>query len=263
MDSFESLQLKLDQWVSTYLEEHGSKPAKEQVEQHPLYQKQTDLLIASCQPPSAEGCTHFIRRKKKYCSKRRTLGDPDGLCGLHRAEAAVTSSLQTSTSTSKKTNLSKRMKRMLNPFRVRETEDKKLPTWDLVYKNKVLPLWLDIGCAKGRYLMNLEKKLHGSSCPSWNNSQWNFCGVELFAPLVEAANLQIAQTQPETKNLFYVHANINKDLERLQLPNLQRVSFLFPDPWSCGENTTTKNIKKRVMNPDFATRLANLLPPGG
>ncbi|KAI9342836.1 putative methyltransferase-domain-containing protein [Obelidium mucronatum] len=259
-DTFESLQTTLDAWIATHEAEHGHKPPKARIEQHPAYRRQTSLLMARCPPPAADACARFMRRKKKFCTKRRTPNDPDGLCGLHRAEAAVTSSLtHAPTSESKKSNISKRMKRMLNPFRVRETDAAKLPVWSEAYLDMSLPLWVDIGCAKGRYLMNVDKKLHAVS----ENRQWNFCGVELFAPLVEAANLQVQQLQPESKNLFYVHANINKDLERLQFPNLRRVSFLFPDPWSCGEHTTSKNAKKRVMNPDFALRISKLLPPGG
>ncbi|KAJ3062355.1 hypothetical protein HDU98_001771 [Podochytrium sp. JEL0797] len=263
MDTFDGLQNKIDEWIVGFQAKHdGAKPSREEIEAHPLYLKQTQVLVASCGEPAADGCVQFVRRKQRFCTKKRTLGDVDGFCGLHRAmrstrhDGSLAKPTPTSTSSStplpgRKTNIAKKMKRMLNPFTVPALPASSLPVWPLVYSDASRPLWLDIGCAKGRYLLHQSQQ---GFCP-----EWNLCGVELFAPLVSAANLLV----PETKTLFYVHANITHDLERLALPNLRRVSFLFPDPWSCGENAPKKNQKKRVMSPEFALRLAKLLPTGG
>jgi tRNA (guanine-N7-)-methyltransferase len=127
---------------------------------------------------------------------------------------------------------------------------------------------LDIGCAKGNYLVelrNFDYLRGGYRC--------NYLGVELFAPLVVQANAledlrsvgttSVNGTLDNTRNLQYVHCNINLDLESLGIKNLTRVTYLFPDPWSCGPHSHTKNKKKRVMNQDFAERISQLLQVGG
>ncbi|KAI8611905.1 putative methyltransferase-domain-containing protein [Chytriomyces sp. MP71] len=263
-ETFDSLQTRLDAWVLEETSRRGGKPSKREIETTDLYQRQTALLLRAAAPPVADQCIHFQRRQKRFCCKKRTFGSE--WCGLHRASSlAATTVLQQrdgghdhgndddpekrAAPKGRKQNIAKRMKRMLNPFKVTETPQEALPQWDAILTDTCQPLMLDIGCAKGRYLLHMAR----------SDPTWNYCGVELFAPLVDAANIA-ASSLP---NLHYIHANIALDLERLAFRNLRRVSFLFPDPWSCGPNAKKKNEKKRVMSPDFAMRLSHLLPPGG
>ncbi|RHY32455.1 hypothetical protein DYB32_002550 [Aphanomyces invadans] len=99
------------------------------------------------------------------------------------------------------------------------------------------------------------------------SAHWNFLGVEIFEPYVAAANAATRQHQSpqRTKNLAYVHANINNSLETLLsgIHQVGRVSLLFPDPWGCGLAKDHKNKKRRVMSAAFAKvrgRLANAMP---
>ncbi|KAJ3233716.1 hypothetical protein HDU81_002038 [Chytriomyces hyalinus] len=263
-ETVESLQTLITNWVHEQQALRGGiKPSKEEIEATPFYQRQTTLLVKQAVQPAPDQCKHFQRRQARFCTKKRTAGDD--MCGLHRpsslssvSSAAAIQRSEAIPSTGRKTNIQKRMKRMLNPFKITETPAEKLPDWPTIYADTTLPLMLDIGCAKGRYIGALRQSHRESHCKSWKSSRWNFCGVEIFAPIVEAANQQI---EPMS-DIHYVHANINRDFERLNLPNLQRVSFLFPDPWSCGANASKKNEKKRVMSPEFALRIAKKLAPG-
>ncbi|KAJ3143106.1 hypothetical protein HK100_010689 [Physocladia obscura] len=287
-EQIEQAQKRLDTWIDEHAANFRAKPDKETIHRHSLYAAQTELLrkraeLLDRSTRSADSCTWFMRRRGRFCPKQRTRGDPDSLCALHRAEKAKTSvselpsdlskpiseaaphsfsTLPAPLPTRRKSNINKRMKRMLNPFRVREIPADQLPVWSQIYSDLSKPLMLDIGCAKGRYILNIESQ--HASCPSFNQKLWNFCGVELFAPLVTTANLIAAAKNK--KNLHYVHANITtRDLERLAFPNLQRVSFLFADPWGCcgvGDLTSKKNEKRRVMSPNFALRLARIMPAG-
>ena len=53
-----------------------------------------------------------------------------------------------------------------------------------VFEEPGLPLLLDIGCAKGRW----AERMAGASPAALSGGRHNFLGVELFAPLVAAAN---------------------------------------------------------------------------
>ncbi|KAI8827774.1 putative methyltransferase-domain-containing protein [Chytriomyces cf. hyalinus JEL632] len=269
-ETVESLQTLITHWVHEQQAlRSGIKPSKEEIEATQFYQRQTALLVKQAVQPAPDQCKHFQRRQARFCTKKRTAGDD--MCGLHRPSSLSSASASAAgvprsapeaanpiSSTGRKTNIQKRMKRMLNPFKITEIATEKLPDWPTLYADTSLPLMLDIGCAKGRYIGALRQSHRESHCQSWKSSRWNFCGVEIFAPIVEAANQQIEQMS----DIHYVHANINRDFERLNLPNLQRVSFLFPDPWSCGANASKKNEKKRVMSPSFASRIAKKLAPG-
>ncbi|KAJ3386862.1 hypothetical protein HDU84_001244 [Entophlyctis sp. JEL0112] len=283
-DDPDALQRALTAWI----EAQHQRPTQDAIRAHPLYLAHTAVMRARAPPPLPGACLEFVRRRARFCTNRATPGDPDSLCGMHRAmriparavptdchpdsnnpeetnnahiSTTIASTAVAHAHPGRKTNLRKRMKRMLNPFTVGQIDPRNLPVWENIYADTTLPLMVDIGCAKGRYLQSLSAQL-----PSWN-----FCGVEIFAPLVTAANALLNTPS----NLFYVNSNITLDLEVLKFPNLQRVSLLFPDPWSCGdaenginrdENEPTKksrkNMKKRVMTPEFAMRLAKLLKKG-
>ena len=60
-----------------------------------------------------------------------------------------------------------------------------------VFANPCLPLHLDIGCARGRFLLKMAQVA----------PHWNFLGVEIRRPLVEEAN-RIAK-ENNLDNLHY------------------------------------------------------------
>ncbi|KAJ3361979.1 hypothetical protein HDU91_003659 [Kappamyces sp. JEL0680] len=186
--------------------------------------------------------------------------DPDVAAGHRETVAPVVPTA------GKKSNLKRRLKRMLNPFLVQDVSPELLPNWEQVFDDVSRPLCLDIGCAKGGYIERLRTSVNDVAADpddAWKGQRWNFCGVELYAPLVAAALQLEASRNRAAKDLHYVHANINRSLETLRFPNLQRITFLFADPWACGPTANSKNKKRRVMSRSFAVRLAALLPCGG
>src|SRR5262245_21352201 len=112
------------------------------------------------------------------------------------------------------------------------------------------PLLLDIGCARGRFLLRMA-----SARP-----EWNYLGVEIREPLVTEAN-QIADDQGLT-NVHYAFCKAMLWLDRLieGLPSgaLQAVTIQFPDPWF-----KKKHAKRRMVNEEMVETIARHLIKGG
>ncbi len=112
------------------------------------------------------------------------------------------------------------------------------------------PLHLDIGCARGRFLLRMAQA----------QPAWNYLGVEIREPLVIEAN-EIA-SECELKNLRYEFCNAMVWLDRLlaDLPTglLRAVTIQFPDPWF-----KRKHAKRRMVNPELVETVVNRLAVGG
>jgi tRNA (guanine-N7-)-methyltransferase len=106
-----------------------------------------------------------------------------------------------------------------------------------------LPLHLDIGSARGRFLLELAQR----------QPRWNHLGLEIRRPLVAAAQAD-CQVLGLT-NLHYLFCNANVSLEQwleaLPADLLQRVTIQFPDPWF-----KKKHHKRRVLQPELVLALA-------
>ncbi len=122
--------------------------------------------------------------------------------------------------------------------------------WEKVYLQPNQPLHLDIGCAKGRFLLSMAQI----------ETDWNFLGLEIREPLVHEANKW--RDELELTNLHYLFCNVNHSLRSLlsSLPTgtLQRVTIQFPDPWF-----KTRHGKRRIVQPQLVEELADYLAPGG
>jgi tRNA (guanine-N7-)-methyltransferase len=119
-----------------------------------------------------------------------------------------------------------------------------------VFAEASLPLHLDIGCARGRFLLKMAELEPG----------WNFLGVEIREPLVEEANrIGAGQGLP---NLRYEFCNamllLDKLLEKLPPGRLQAVTIQFPDPWF-----KKKHAKRRMVNRELVETAAGKLGTGG
>ena len=112
------------------------------------------------------------------------------------------------------------------------------------------PLFLDLGCARGRFLLRMAE-----AAPAWN-----YLGVEIREPLVDEAN-RIAADAGLT-NLRYSFCNAMLWLDRLigELPGgiLQAVTIQFPDPWF-----KKKHAKRRMVNEDMVGTIARHIAPEG
>lgn len=112
------------------------------------------------------------------------------------------------------------------------------------------PLLLDIGCARGRFLLRMAE----------SDPNRNYLGVEIREPLVAEAN-RLAE-EAGLSNLHYSFCNATLWLERLLegLPEgiLEVVTIQFPDPWF-----KKKHAKRRMVNPEMVETIASHLRPGG
>lgn len=119
-----------------------------------------------------------------------------------------------------------------------------------IFANPKLPLHLDIGCARGRFILKMAEA---------EKSQ-NFLGVEIREPLVEEAN-RIAK-EKNLDNLHYEFCNammfLDKLLEKLPANILQTVTIQFPDPWF-----KKKHAKRRMVNAELIETIANHLADSG
>ena len=119
-----------------------------------------------------------------------------------------------------------------------------------VFADASRPLQLDIGCARGRFLLRMAEAEPG----------WNFLGVEIREPLVDEAN-RLASEGGLT-NLHYAFCNAMLWLDRLimNVPDdrLQMVTIQFPDPWF-----KKKHAKRRMVNAELVDTVADKLAKGG
>jgi tRNA (guanine-N7-)-methyltransferase len=138
----------------------------------------------------------------------------------------------------------------VNPLSVLYQQPLALPSPTELFADPSLPLHLDIGAARGRFLLAMAER-----CPERNH-----LGIEIRRPLVVAAEAD--RQAAGLTNLCYLFANASLNLvEWLQdLPPglLQLVTLQFPDPWF-----KSRHHKRRVLQPALLRALALALPPGG
>ena len=135
----------------------------------------------------------------------------------------------------------------LAPFYVFEPEPIEI---EKVFANPELPLHLDLGCGRGRFLLKMAEI----------ESSWNFLGVEIREPLVIEANEIVQKKNPG--NLHYNFCNamlaLGKLLEKLPENILQTVSIQFPDPWF-----KKKHAKRRMVNQELVETIKKHLAASG
>ncbi|MEM9538251.1 MAG: tRNA (guanosine(46)-N7)-methyltransferase TrmB [Cyanobacteria bacterium P01_E01_bin.42] len=123
------------------------------------------------------------------------------------------------------------------------------PDWTQIYAHVQQSLHLDIGCARGRFILEMAQL----------QPDRNFLGLEIREPLVTEANRK--RDELELDNLHYLFCNANNSLSVLlaSLPDriLDCVSIQFPDPWF-----KKRHAKRRVVQPDLVEELGRSLPEG-
>ena len=124
-----------------------------------------------------------------------------------------------------------------------------LPAPEALFSDASLPIHLDIGCARGRFLLALAQQQPGV----------NHLGVEIRRPLVQAAEAD--RQALALGNLHYLFCNANVSLQAwlaaLPAGQLDLVSIQFPDPWF-----KKKHHKRRVLQPELLLAIAAALAPG-
>ncbi|QHG14555.1 tRNA (guanosine(46)-N7)-methyltransferase TrmB [Nostoc sp. ATCC 53789] len=143
-----------------------------------------------------------------------------------------------------------RVRQHVNPLANKYQTPASPQDFEKIYAKPNQPLHLDIGCAKGQFLLNMAQI----------EPNWNYLGLEIREPLVKEANK--LRSQLALTNLHYLFCNVNNSLRSLLslLPpgSLQRVTIQFPDPWF-----KTRHAKRRVVQPELVAELASYLAVGG
>lgn len=143
-----------------------------------------------------------------------------------------------------------RVRQHVNPLSKKYQTPLSPPDWEKVYAQPKEPLHLDIGCARGEFLMSMATL----------QPDWNFLGLEIREPLVEQANAMVSELG--LSNLHFLFCNVNNSLPPLlnSFPagTLQRVTIQFPDPWF-----KKRQAKRRVVQPELVDTLATYLTVGG
>ncbi len=143
-----------------------------------------------------------------------------------------------------------RVRQHVNPLSKKYQTPLSPPDWEKVYAQPLEPLHLDIGCARGEFLMSMATL----------QPNWNFLGLEIREPLVEQANAMVSELG--LSNLHFLFCNVNNSLPPLlnSFPagTLQRVTIQFPDPWF-----KKRQAKRRVVQPELVDTLATYLTVGG
>ena len=125
-----------------------------------------------------------------------------------------------------------------------------LPSKSILFKDSQYPIHLDIGSAKGEFLIELALKY----------PKWNFLGLEIRESLVISSERK--RQKLELKNLKFLYCNVNVSLDEwlsdLNYDQLKRVSIQFPDPWF-----KRKHIKRRVFKRTLLNSIARYMCKDG
>lgn len=143
-----------------------------------------------------------------------------------------------------------RVRQHVNPLSIKYQTPITPPNWNEIYSQANQPLHLDIGCARGEFLLKMATL----------EPDWNFLGLEIREPLVKEANKLASELG--LKNLHYLFCNVNNSLlpllESFPPEILHRVTIQFPDPWF-----KKRQMKRRVVKPEMVKELAMYLAGGG
>jgi tRNA (guanine-N7-)-methyltransferase len=124
-----------------------------------------------------------------------------------------------------------------------------LPTPQDLFADPNQPIHLDIGCARGRFLLAMAQQ----------HRQRNHLGVEIRRALVTAAEADRQALQLDNLQYLFCNANVSLEAWLQALPPglLELVSIQFPDPWF-----KKKHHKRRVLQPALLLAIATGLAPG-
>ena len=141
------------------------------------------------------------------------------------------------------------MRQHVNPLSSFFQKPIELQDFNSLFVNNELPIHLDIGCARGQFLIEMALL----------NPNWNYVGVEIRSPLILSA--QKERDRLKLQNLHFLYCNVNVSLpnwlRKIREGKLKRVSIQFPDPWF-----KRRHHKRRVLQPSLLLSLAKTLGPG-
>jgi tRNA (guanine-N7-)-methyltransferase len=125
--------------------------------------------------------------------------------------------------------------------------------WTSIYSNTLYPLHVDVGCARGRFLVNLANKAP--------KQVWNHLGVEIRPDIVKESLVSLHKDQKAgvtQQNIHFMAFNFAVSAEdffrTLPVETVRLVSFQFPDPWR-----KKKYLSRRIIQPDLLDTIAQYL----
>ena len=125
-----------------------------------------------------------------------------------------------------------------------------LPSKNVLFGKAHYPIHIDIGSAKGEFLIELATQY----------PDWNFVGLEIRKPLVSLCEKK--RTKLKLNNLKFLFCNVNISLDEwlsdLDYGQLKRVSIQFPDPWF-----KRKHFKRRVLKTKLLDSIAKSMTKDG
>tara|TARA_Y100001968_G_scaffold94710_1_gene85038 strand:- start:929 stop:1636 length:708 start_codon:yes stop_codon:yes gene_type:complete len=141
------------------------------------------------------------------------------------------------------------MRQHVNPLSSFFQKPLELPDTYQLFEDENLPIHLDIGCGRGKFLLEL----------ALSQPNWNYLGIEIRSPLVKAAQEERDKLELSNLNFLYCNANVSLQnwLSRVRDGQLQRVSIQFPDPWF-----KRRQQKRRVFQPPLLFALSKSLNYG-
>ena len=142
-----------------------------------------------------------------------------------------------------------RVRQHVNPLSQKYSSVIEAPDWAKIYRNPQQPLHLDIGCARGKFLLQIAQI----------QPDINFLGVEIREALVIEANE--IRDRLQLNNLHFLFGNMNTSALSLLSSFKQAiatVSIQFPDPWF-----KQRHSKRRVVQPELVQAIAQFLAPDG
>ena len=125
-----------------------------------------------------------------------------------------------------------------------------LPSNSILFRNSHHPIHIDIGSAKGEFLIELALKY----------PDWNFLGLEIREPLVSSSERKRKKLKLENLKFLFCNVNVSLDkwLSDLDFDQLKRVSIQFPDPWF-----KRKHFKRRVLKTSLINSIARYMSKDG
>ncbi len=141
------------------------------------------------------------------------------------------------------------MRQHVNPLSRFFQIESELPQPSELFENHSLPIHLDLGCARGRFLLNMASA----------HRNWNYIGFDIRETLVVSAEEERNQLNLDNLKFLFCNVNVSLDpwLSRIKSNSVKIVSIQFPDPWF-----KMRHKKRRVLNSSLLFSLAKNLDEG-
>ena len=141
------------------------------------------------------------------------------------------------------------MRQHVNPLSSFFQSIKDIPEPETLFENGGLPIHLDIGCARGKFLLAMAS----------SNKQSNFLGIEIRESLVDAAEKERIELGLNNLKFLFCNANVslNDWFKNIKGYPVTTVSIQFPDPWF-----KNRHKKRKVLNDSLVALLARNLDKG-